>query len=217
MRRFRALSFLAAAALCAACLLSLPLGASAARPAWLSLALKQLSQLAVKPAGSMKGYSRARFGPAWQDVDHNHCNTRDDILKRDLEQITLKAGSTCVVQSGILHDFYTGTTIRFLRGIRTSTAVQIDHVVALADAWRTGANAWTAARRLAYANTPTVLLAVDGPANEAKGDSDASEWLPTRRAFDCRYIAKQIAIKTMFSLWLTPSEHDAMAARLAHC
>ena len=87
----------------------------------------------------MTGYSRARFGPAWADTDGNHCDTRDDILKRDLRKVTFKTGSTCVIASGALHDPYTGKKIAFVRGVGTSTAVQIDHVVALADAWRTGA------------------------------------------------------------------------------
>jgi len=204
--------------LVAALALAAPWAAAApSRPAWLTLAGRQLSHLAVKAAAPMQGYSRARFGTPWADVDGNRCDTRDDVLRRDLLQVTLRARSTCVVASGVLHDPYTGRTIRFVRGARTSGAVQIDHVVALADAWRTGAAAWTQAQRLAYANNPFVLLAVDGPSNEAKGDGDASQWLPPRRAFDCRYVAKQIAIKTRFALWLTPAEHDGMAAVLAGC
>jgi hypothetical protein len=190
--------------------------ASPSRPAWLTLAGRQLSRLAVKAGAPMHGYSRAQFGTPWADVDRNRCDTRDDLLRRDLRQVQLRAGSTCIVATGVLHDPYTGRTIHFVRG-RTSAAVQIDHVVALADAWRTGAAAWTQAQRLAYANNPLVLLAVDGPANEAKGDGDASQWLPPQRAFDCRYVAKQVAIKTRFSLWLTPTEHDRMASVLADC
>ena len=101
--------------------------------------------------------------------------------------------------------------------MKTSTAVQIDHVVALGDAWRTGAAKWTAAKRLRYANDPVVLLAVDGPQNEAKGDDDASEWLPPRKAYDCTYVAKQITIKTRYALWVTATERSAMAATLKTC
>jgi hypothetical protein len=164
----------------------------------------------------MTGYSRAKFGPAWEDVDENGCDTRDDILKRDLKLVVFKSGD-CVVATGTLHDPYTGTTIHFVRGVGTSTAVQIDHVVALAAAWRTGAANWTGARREAYANDPSVLLAVDGPQNEAKGDDDASQWLPPKKSFDCRYVARQIAIKIKYDLWLTKVEHDAMAAQLGGC
>jgi hypothetical protein len=190
--------------------------AAAGKPAWLKLALQELPQLRVQPAAAMTGYSRDRFGPAWEDVDDNGCDTRDDVLERDLQRIQVKTGG-CVVARGTLHDPYTGKTIHFVRGVATSTAVQIDHVVALAAAWRTGAATWKPARRLAYANDPTVLLAVDGPANEAKGDSDAAEWLPPRQSFDCRYVARQIAIKTKYHLWLTSPEHTAMATLVAGC
>jgi hypothetical protein len=107
--------------------------------------------------------------------------------------------------------------IHFVRGVKTSTAVQIDHVVALGDAWRPGAAKWTAAKRLRYANDPVVLLAVDGPSNESKGDDDASEWLPPRKEYDCKYVAKQITIKTKYALWVTPAERDALGATLKTC
>ena len=184
-------------------------------PSWLKLALEQFPKLQIQTEGPMKGYSRARFGPPWADVDHNHCDSRDDVLKRDLRRLVFVAGSTCLVQSGRLHDPYTNRFITFQRGVKTSSAVQIDHVVALADAWRTGASDWNRNRRLVYANDPDVLLAVNGPSNEAKGDGDASQWLPPKN--DCRYVAHQIAVKVKYTLWVTPSEHAAMAAVLAHC
>jgi hypothetical protein len=122
-----------------------------------------------------------------------------------------------VIASGTLSDPYTGTKIHFVRGVSTSSAVQVDHVVALADAWRTGARTWTAARRLRYANDPSVLLAVDGPENEAKGDDDAAEWLPDYRRFACAYVATQIFIKTEYQLWVTQEEKRAMATTLEDC
>jgi Protein of unknown function (DUF1524) len=205
------------AALVAFLALAVPaVGASAPSvPAWQQQAVAQLAQLKVKPAATMTGYSRDRFGQAWTDVDDNGCNTRDDILQRDLNPFTLKSGSACRVSKGTLHDPYTGKTINFVRGVLTSTKVQIDHVVALADAWRTGAKRWKAHRRLVYANDPDVLLAVDGPANEQKSDSDASEWLPPK--FTCRYVADQIAVKKKYSLWVTSAERSAMQAVLASC
>jgi hypothetical protein len=181
------------------------------------LASQRLSHLRVRAAAPMAGYSRDRFGPAWEDIDHNGCDTRNDILRRDLVRIRYRSGSDCLIATGILHDPYTGKTIRFVRGVGTSTAVQIDHVVALADAWRTGARTWSPAKRLRYANDPLVLLAVDGPENESKSDDDASEWLPPRKAYDCRYVVKQIAIKTVYALWVTPGETTAMRRVLAHC
>jgi Protein of unknown function (DUF1524) len=185
-------------------------------PAYVKVAIKQLKSLSVLPAGSMRGYSRVKFGEAWADVDDNNCDTRDDIMQRDFEEFTLKKGSKCVVQAGVLDDPYTGETIRFSRGVH-SADVQIDHVVALAAAWRTGASKWTPTQRLAYANDPFILLAVDGPANEQKSDLDASEWLPPRHAFGCRFVALQISIKARYSLWLTQAEHDTMAQRLKRC
>ena len=155
------------------------------RPRWLEdqriwqkaskqVAALQLSRLRVRVLGSLRGYDRDKFGPAWDDVDRNGCDTRNDILRRDLTKIVVEPGSRCVVLRGRLRDPYTGRIIAFVRGVKTSTEVQIDHVVALADAWETGAARWTPTRRLDYANDPTVLLAVDGPENESKGDDDAS-------------------------------------------
>lgn len=192
-----------------------PSAPSSGVPAWIRTARVELARLPVRAAATMLGYRRSRFGPTWADVNDNGCDTRNDILRRDLVNIVLRRGSRCVVLSGILHDPYTGRTIRFVRGVGTSLAVQIDHVVALADAWRTGAARWTASKRLRYANDPLVLLAVDGPSNGAKGDRDASQWLPPRRAFGCRYVARQITIKTKYGLWVTSPEDRAMARVLA--
>jgi hypothetical protein len=192
-------------------------GEAVKQPRWLETALRQLPRLAVHRAGTMKDYSREQFGPAWKDVDGNHCDTRDDILGRDLRKVVLKPRSTCTVATGTLHDTYTGKTIHFVRGVKTSAAVQIDHVVALGDAWRTGAATWTPQRRLRYANDRLVLLAVDGPANEAKGDGDAAEWLPPRAAYRCRYVARQVSIKTRYRLWLTRAEQKAITKLLDDC
>jgi hypothetical protein len=200
-------------------LLVLPAAASANRastPAWVTTAKQRLSNLETKAAASMSGYSRAKFGPAWFDVDLNRCNTRNDILARDLRQVTFKQGSNCIVATGVLKDSYTATTINFVQG-PMSSKIQIDHVVALAAAWRTGAQAWTGDRRLFYANNSLVLLAVDGPTNNAKGDKDAANWLPPNVGFDCRYVARQIAIKTKYELWVTQPERMAMSGVLSGC
>ena len=165
----------------------------------------------------MAGYSRAKFGPAWEDVDLNRCDTRNDILARDLRPRSFKGESECKVAEGKLDDPYTGMTISFVQGKKTSSAVQIDHVVALAAAWRTGAKQWTSDLRLFYANDPLVLLAVDGPTNSAKGDKDAANWLPPNSAYHCKYVAKQISIKTKYELWVTQSEQTEMAEVIADC
>lgn len=180
-----------------------------------------LKSLKIKAAASMHGYSRGRFGPAWTDnntapLGHNHCDTRDDILRRDLANAAYKSGSRCTIATGTLRDPYTGKSIHFVRGVATSNAVQIDHVVALGDAWQTGARAWTATRRTALANDPLNLLAVDGPTNESKGDADAASWLP-RRSYRCLYVATQIAVKARYHLWVTRGEHRAMIRVLRTC
>jgi hypothetical protein len=180
-------------------------------------AQQRLSILATKSTASMTGYAREKFGPAWFDVDLNSCSTRDDILARDLRQVVYKAGDDCIVAKGTLHDRYTSKTIKFVRGPTTSGSVQIDHVVALAAAWRTGAKQWTAGQRLFYANDDLVLLAVDGPANNDKSDKDAANWLPPNAAFRCRYVARQIAIKTKYGLWVTAPERTAMTTVLNDC
>lgn len=162
-------------------------------------------------------YSREAFGEAWADVDHNGCDTRNDILARDLAGVTLKRGSTCVVASGHLHDPYTGQDIAFTRGVDTSEAVQIDHVVALADAWRAGAWRWSEERRQRFANEPMNLLAVDGPTNRDKGDARADQWMPPRAAFHCEYAVRQIRVKSEWGLSVTEGERRALGDALATC
>ena len=151
------------------------------------------------------------------DVDRNGCDTRNDMLKRDLTAITYTNSVPCKVQSGTLADPYTGTTISFLRGSATSSAVQIDHVVALSDAWQKGAQQLTTEQRTAFANDPLNLQSTDGPTNMKKGDGDAATWLPPNKGFRCEYVARQISVKATYSLWVTQAEHDAMARILADC
>jgi hypothetical protein len=155
------------------------------------------------------------FGSAWLDVDRNGCDTRNDILARDLTEIA-KSGR-CRVLTGTLADPYTGTQIMFVRGNATSTKVQIDHVVALQNAWITGAQQLTQDKREALANDPRNLLAVDGPTNSAKGARDAATWLPPSKSFRCAYVARQIEVKAAYGLWVAPAEHDAMERVLGAC
>ncbi|WP_436760686.1 HNH endonuclease family protein [Streptosporangium sp. V21-05] len=183
-----------------------------------SEALKDLGKLEVKGRASMTGFDREEFGAAWSDVDKNGCDTRNDILIRDLKEEVFKKGEDgCIVQSGILEDPYSGKTIKFERGTRTSMAVQIDHVIALADAWQKGAQQWSAAKRKELANDPLNLLAVDGPLNSQKGAGDAATWLPPRRAYRCPYVERQIKVKVKYDLWVTSGEKDAMEAVLKSC
>lgn len=179
-------------------------------------ALAVLATIPVKGKAPRTGYDRvADFGEAWLDVDHNRCDTRDDILARDLVD-AVRQGS-CKVTSGVLHDPYTGKTIDFVRGVQTSAAVQIDHVVALSNSWQTGAQKLTKRQRETLANDPLELVAVDGPTNQAKGDGDAATWLPPNRGYWCTYAAKQVSVKAAYHLWVTPAEHAALARILNGC
>jgi len=186
-------------------------------------ALAALAGVAVKGRAPMTGYDRDLFGQAWSDdtatpFGHNGCDTRNDILRRDLENPVVSAGTNgCLVLSGLLHDPYTGKPIHFLRGEATSSQVQIDHVVALGDAWQTGAQQWTDDKRQEFANDPLNLLAVDGPTNQSKGAGDAATWLPPSRAFRCSYVARQTAVKDKYGLWMTAAERAATRLTLAGC
>jgi len=177
-----------------------------------------LETLPVKGRAPKTGYTRDQFGQAWADVDRNGCDTRNDILKRDLTSVTYNARThNCVVLSGTLLDRYSGESINFVRGNITSMEVQIDHVVALSNAWQTGAFKLTAEQRKALANDPMNLFAVKGRLNSQKGDGDAATWLPPLKSFRCAYVAQQIAVKAKYSLWVVPPEKAAMLSILAKC
>lgn len=180
------------------------------------LAADLLGELPVKGRAPKTGYDRQeRFGSAWLDVDRNGCDTRNDILARDLVDVV--TSGPCKVVSGTLHDPYVPVTIEFVRGNDTSMAVQIDHVVALLNAWETGAQQLTQTERISLANDPLNLLAVDGPTNGMKGAGDAATWLPPNRAFRCEYVARQVSVKHRYGLWVTRAERDAIARVLAAC
>lgn len=182
-----------------------------------------LDGLPVKGRAPKTGYDRVgSFGAAWSDKTSapgagNHCDTRNDILRRDLSNIRFLGTSHCVVASGVLADPYTGRSIRFVRGAHTSSAVQIDHRIPLSLAWQTGAQAISAAQRAALGSDPLNLLSADGPANGQKSDGDAATWLPPNRAFRCPYVARQIAVRVKYRLWVTAPERTAMLHVLDSC
>jgi hypothetical protein len=181
------------------------------------LALAAVPHLAVKGRAPKTGYDRALFGQAWLDTDHNGCDTRNDVLRRDLADDAIKAGTRgCVLLSGTLDDPYTGVVIDFVRGEGTSSLVQIDHVVALSDAWQKGAQQWSEPVRESFANDSLNLLAVDGPTNQSKGDGDAATWLPIK-PYRCAYAARIVAVKVAYGLWVTSAERDALAGILLTC
>ena len=177
-----------------------------------------LDSLAVKGRAPKTGYTRAQFGATWADVNRNGCDTRNDILKRDLTNLIFRSGTReCVIDSGTLVDPYSGTTINFVKGVKSSMEVQIDHVVALSNAWQTGAFKLTLAKRTEFANDPENLLAVQGRLNSQKGDGDAATWLPPLKSYRCTYVSKQIATKAKYGLWVTAPEKTAMKNILAKC
>ncbi len=181
-------------------------------------ALVALAALVVDDSPTTTGYQRDLFGYRAVDLDRNGCDTRNDILRRDLHDVVLKPGTNdCVVLSGTLADPYSGETITFTRGTSTSNDVQIDHVVALADAWASGASAWDQTTRYRLGNDPLNLLAVSGPLNTQKSDGNAAEWLPPSTAYRCAYVARQIGVKYTYRLTVTTPERAAMAAVLATC
>ena len=185
------------------------------------IARQQLKQLEVRGWDRTSDFKRYQFGKAWSDdVDvefgRNGCNTRDDILRRDLQNLVVRRG-TCYAQSGTLVDPYSGVTIDFVRSPDTSNAIEIDHVVALADAWYKGARSWDPQRRLDFANDPRNLLAVSPKANFDKAFRDAASWLPPNEAFRCDFVARQIEVKAAYGLWLSAKEKKAMESVLSRC
>ena len=177
------------------------------------LALNSLKSLEIKDNDSGLDYSRDKFGSDWSKI--SGCDMRNIILNRDLNNVSID--EKCNVTSGVLNDPYTSKVINFKRGSGTSSLVQIDHVVSLSNAWKTGAKQFTQQKRIELANDPLELLAVDGLANQQKSDNDASTWLPPNESFRCQYIARQIAVKIKYLLWVTKNEFNVMKNTLEKC
>lgn len=178
------------------------------------LAVTGLNALAVKGRAPKTGYTRTQFGNGWEKS--GDCDTRNRILARDLSDVFYEVNS-CIVVSGSLNDPYTGTIIPFSRGKETSSRIQIDHVVALSDAWQKGAQLLTPELRQKLANDGLNLLAVDGPTNMNKGDGDTATWLPPNKSVRCQYVARQISVKLKYALWVTGAEKTAMQNILKAC
>lgn len=182
-------------------------------PAKGPVATSVLETLPVKGRAPMTGYDRDRFGPDWPDVDGNGCDTRTDMLVRDL--VERRMAGRCYVRSGVLlPDPYTGRGLTYVRG---RSVVDIDHVVALGNAWATGAQQLTRRARISLANDPLNLLAVSASANRQKGDGDAATWLPSNKRYRCAYVARQVAVKAKYRLWVTRAEREAIVRVLGVC
>lgn len=169
--------------------------------------LPHLGETMHAPESTGGDYDRAAFGPAWADVDGNGCDTRSDILARDLAEFTYKSGSTCKIADGTLNDPYTGTVIDG----DLSEHVQIDHVVSLADAWYSGASDWDAEQRERFANDPENLVAVDAATNMSKSDDSISEWYPRwdspSQKAECRYGAQYVHVLDTYELSVTSDDY----------
>ena len=177
-------------------------------------ALAALNNLEVKGRAAKTGYARSQF-PHWSDPDRNGCDARNDTLKRDLTNITYKVGTRdCKVIAGQLLDPFSGKVITFST---TKVVIDIDHVVALSNAWQTGAAYFDKNKRSQIANDPLNLLAVDSKLNRQKGDGDAATWLPPSKAFRCEYVARQVAVKAKYGLWVTQPEKVAIDKILSTC
>ncbi|WP_078850745.1 HNH endonuclease family protein [Streptomyces sp. NRRL S-15] len=191
-------------------------GPSATRtaPAADGTALQAVEGLTVKGRAPKTGYEREEFGSAWADTDRNGCGTRDDVLAEQLSRVARDADG-CKVLSGVLDpDPYTGTRIAFERG---RSKVDIDHLVALSDAWQKGARQWSAGKRRAFANDVLNLVAADSSTNRRKGDGDTATWLPPNKAYRCAYVAGQVSVKRKYGLWVTAAERTAMTEVLSGC
>ena len=177
-------------------------------------ALAMLDELKVKGRAPKTGYDSDLF--KWRsDADHNGCDTRNDVLRRDLRDLTLKAGTKgCVVIAGDLTDQYKGETYAF---DRSPNNIDIDHVVARSNAWQTGAASFDADTLKEFGNDPLNLLAVSSSLNRQKGDGDAATWLPPAKSFRCEYVSRQIAIKHKYELWVVEAEKSAMQRVLDAC
>lgn len=176
-------------------------------------AIASLEKLPVKGKAPKTGYERNLFSDGWGQI--GNCTVRNYILKRDMKAIKFREG--CTVESGQLQDPYTGQLINFKYGVGTSSAVQIDHVVSLSDAWQKGAQQIGAKARYSLYNDPLNLLAVDGPTNSSKGDKDASAWLPPNKSYRCAFVARQVAVKIKYKLWVIQAEKDAIKRILQAC
>ncbi|MEV8354131.1 HNH endonuclease family protein [Streptomyces niveus] len=175
--------------------------------------------LAVKGRGPKTGYERDKFGYAWMDSADgvpfagNGCDTRNDLLKRDGQDIEFKSGSDCVIVSMTLHDPYTGKDIAWKK--KEATAVQIDHLVPLSYSWQLGAARWNEDKRKQLANDPLNLLPVDGPTNSGKSDSGPASWLPPNKPVRCAYVVRFAQVAAKYELPVTGADRKTMLTQCA--
>ena len=168
------------------------------------LAREVLEKVEVKNRAPKTGYSRKEFYDTWPNKDG--CNLRQRILKRDFGETAVLGKDNCTVVSGKFYEPYTGTEMEFKEKSEISKGIQIDHIVALSDAWQKGAQYKPKEVRFQIATDPLNLIA-----------ADAASWLPKNKSFRCQYVARQIAVKFKYALFITPAEKEAMKTVLSHC
>ncbi len=191
-----------------------PLGAVASNDQ--TLAINVLETLEVKGRAPKTGYDREQFYKSWPTIDG--CSLRQRIIKRELgDTAVVSSEDNCTVISGEFDEPYTGSHLIFYQKSDFTTGLQIDHVVALSDAWQKGAQNLTADERYALATDPLNLLAVDAKTNQNKSDGDAATWLPPNKKFRCTYVARQISVKSKYHLWVTDAEKTAIKNVLNNC
>ncbi|PQZ53171.1 deoxyribonuclease [Microbacterium sp. MYb54] len=179
-------------------------------------ALAQLEQLTIAEPSSTTKYVRDYFGQRWADVDRNGCDTRNDILARDLTDLTFKPGTRdCVVLSGVLYDRYTEETVQFVRISQGYQPVQVDHVVSLAVVWSSGAEAWTPEEREMFANDPLNLQTTT--ANQQKNEFTPSRWMPASVTAACEYSARYVTVLDTYDLTITAADAAALRSTLTSC
>ncbi len=190
-----------------------PLGESSEKP---FLAKDILEKLKIKGRAQKTGYKRTEFYNSWPTIDG--CSLRQRIIKREFgDSAVISSEDNCTVLSGEFDEPYTGEHKIFLEKSEISKGIQIDHVVALSDAWQKGAQNLTKEERYSLATDPLNLLAVDASTNQGKSDGDAATWLPSNKSFRCTYVARQVSVKYKYSLWVTKAEHDAIEKVLENC
>lgn len=179
------------------------------------LATEILHKLEIKGRAPKTGYAREKFYTEWPLI--NGCSLRQHIIKREFgEHFTLNKDN-CNITSGEYDEPYTGEHKTYPTRADINNNIQIDHVVALSDAWQKGAQNLSAAERYEFATDPLNLLAVDSTANQNKSDSDAATWLPSNKSFRCQYVARQVSVKYKYHLWVTQAEYDTIEKILEHC
>ncbi|WP_424466948.1 HNH endonuclease family protein [Pseudoclavibacter helvolus] len=192
-------------------------GADGTSTSFASDALDVLGKLDIAPRDEWEEFDReGSFGEGWQDPDGNGCDARNDALAASMTDVDLNRDG-CRVDAGVFVDPYSGDEVDFERGPDTSPLVQIDHVVALANAWRTGAKDLSFEERVELSNDPMNLQATAGWVNDDKKSQDAANWLPPLESYHCTYVARQIVVKATYNLWVTQAEHDAMRDVLEDC